>query len=57
MKAQIQALIGRLEKMIESAEEKTESDNDSVVERYEQVIEGLTAAKDALEETLQAWGD
>jgi hypothetical protein len=55
MKAQIQAQIGRLEKLKESAEEKADSDNDATAERYEQVIAGLEEAINVLEELTQLW--
>ena len=50
MKKQIEAEIERLSKMLGTAEEKSESENEATATRYEGVVEALQEAIDVLEQ-------
>ena len=52
MKSQIHTEIGRVTALITRAETLTDSENETTAERYENVLNALNAALEALEEAL-----
>jgi exonuclease VII small subunit len=55
MKREIEAAVAKLELMIERASDKADSENEKTAERYEEVVQALEAARDAMDEALAAF--